>query len=340
MNVYYELRNRPDKEGNCPLRIVFSTPGKRTYKASGLKVPSKFWDAKRQEVKAAYPQSTILNAALHKRIAEIRAEEFAGNNPEGRASEITFKKFAIECLGKWEKYKAENTMRNYTSLLNNIMIFDSAVTLEEINPQWLRNLEKWHRNKNTGPAAIIKQMALIQNVINVAIREEIIEKNPFLAYQIPAYRPPDKTWLSAEEVQKIKNASYPTQSLRDISIWFLFSCFTGLRYSDVEVLNFGKQITEGRLILATKKTKETVSIKINRHIQEIIDMWPSQKILSNRAANEGLKKIATIAGIDKHISFHTARHTFAVQCANLGISQEVTAKLLGLGCLMGGCALR
>lgn len=109
----------------------------------------------------------------------------------------------------------------------------------------------------------------------------------------------------------------------------MFGCYTGLRYSDVAAFN-PSMIQDGRLILYTQKTGEVVSIKLTGKIKELIRVIKKQgTVYSNQKINQYLKAVAHLSGISKVITYHTARHTFAVNCANLGISQEVAAKLLG-----------
>ena len=132
-----------------------------------------------------------------------------------------------------------------------------------------------------------------------------------------------------DELASISKMETDAIILKNMAAWFLFACYTGLRYSDVKNFDPAKHIQNGRIILHTTKTGEVVSISTSSRAKSILEQYPKAPIYSNQKCNQYLKAIAHICGIDKRLTFHTARHTFAVQCANLGISQEVTSKLLG-----------
>lgn len=113
--------------------------------------------------------------------------------------------------------------------------------------------------------------------------------------------------------------------------YFLFSCYTGIRYSDLKLLN-AEDIQNNTIHIRMHKTSLGVSIPLSRKANQLLPPSKSGKIFSifcNKVTNRILKKIATKSGIDKKLTFHVARHTFATTSLTLGIPIEVICKLLG-----------
>ena len=323
MTISYELRNRPDKSGLCLLRIVYRDKSTRRFEALGIKLKPEQWDRDKQKVKPSHPQAAQINKML-----ALKLVQAATAAPEALASAISFKRYAIECMGRWERTKSRNTMRAYQSMLRQVLRFDELVTLDKLTPAWLLNYEDWCRQDGCNGPGVLKRVSFVSAVMHDAVKHQQISTNPFDIYTKPAKLNPQRTWLTMDEIAAVA-AMENAPTLMHVAKWFLFSCYTGLRYSDVAALDFGKQIQEGRLILYTTKTGEVVSIKVNERIQNLINTWPAVPVFSNQKCNQYLKAIAHVCGINKPLTFHTGRHTFAVQCANFGISAEVASKLLG-----------
>jgi integrase/recombinase XerC len=110
----------------------------------------------------------------------------------------------------------------------------------------------------------------------------------------------------------------------------LIGCYTGLRFGDMRLFDAKKNIKNNRLVIYTSKTGEVVGMPLNKDLKllfKAIDYRPLN--LTNEYYNRMLKEIQGLAGIEDKLTAHISRHTFAVMCANKGISQEVTSKLLG-----------
>lgn len=338
MTINLELRNRPDKKGYCSVRVVLQQKGKRVFVPLALKLLPSQWDAKTQKV-VNHPQRDSLNNVLRLKLSDLHAssamdnltgdvslEKIAGR----KVSKTLFRDFAGACLDRWEKTKSLNSMKAYRSMLRQAMAFDKLVYIEDITPDWLARYEH-HCWTECNDGGTLKRVAFISVVLKEAIRMGVIERDPFMIYKKPAKKNPPKVWLTMDEIKKIEKLARETGSevIRKTAYWFLLSCYTGLRYSDVEKLN-KEMIQDGRLILYTQKTGEVVSIKVTSKIKELIKIVLKQgTVYSNQKINQYLKSVAHHSKIKKLLTFHTGRHTFAVNCANLGISQEVAAKLLG-----------
>jgi site-specific recombinase XerD len=110
---------------------------------------------------------------------------------------------------------------------------------------------------------------------------------------------------------------------------FLFSCFTGLRFSDVTKLK-AENIIENFVVFTAEKTGKFQRVPINKTAQKFINPGPIfNEIYTNEYFNRELKNIAKICGIRKVLSFHVSRHTFATNFLVCGGRVEHLQKLLG-----------
>src|SRR5690606_28294598 len=180
-------------------------------------------------------------------------------------------------------------------------------------------------------------------IIKICLANDWLDKNPFSNYK-SKIKEVERAFLSEEELQSILNKDFKSERLALVRDIFLFSCFTGLAYIDVKNLtrshiNIG---IDGEKWIHThrQKTESASKIPVLPITQMIIDKYSThpqsvnQKkllpILSNQKMNAYLKEIAAICEIEKELTFHIARHTFAttVTLTN-GVPIESVSKMLG-----------
>lgn len=170
--------------------------------------------------------------------------------------------------------------------------------------------------------------------INQAVREGLLLSNPGNGIKISRAQF-ETNYLTIDELKILKNTLSNHENIKNA---FLFSCFTGLRYSDIISLEW-TDVEDGAVIKRQKKTQTFVKVKLSETALEIIE-W--QKELAkrqplpmifdlpvNHITNEYLKMWIAFAGINKKITFHCARHTFATMCLTQGIDIYTVSKLLG-----------
>ena len=147
-----------------------------------------------------------------------------------------------------------------------------------------------------------------------------------------------------DELDVIYNKQFSTARLNQVKDIYLFSCFTGLAYIDVKKLkkdNISIGIDGNKWIFTHRQKTDTASkIPLLPIAEEIIENYANHPqclnegkllpILSNQRMNSYLKEIADVCGINKDLTFHTARHTFAttVTLSN-GVPIETVSKMLG-----------
>jgi len=329
MTIRYELSRMPDQAGLCRVRICYQDRGKRKYEPTLLKVRPQHWDQSGQRVLPQAPHAALINEQLRMKMAELTLKHF--QEPAGllMAKAPTLVGFAAECLSRWEHTKSAGTLRAYQSMLRKLKEYDDRVPINKVDSLWLTRYEHHSRLQGCQDAGALKRVAFVSTVLNEALRLGVIRHTPFATYKKPAKRNPQKAWLSVDELRRLANLQTDSQVLNNVRVWFFFACLTGLRYSDVQQLDFDRHVQDGRLVLYTMKTGQLVTRQITPMLQQLMDMWPSVPVYSNQKCNQYLKALAVACKINKTLTFHSARHTFAMQIAQAGVSQEVASKLLG-----------
>ncbi|MCK4358809.1 MAG: site-specific integrase [Candidatus Cloacimonetes bacterium] len=198
---------------------------------------------------------------------------------------------------------------------------------EDFKDYLLKNVTLKNLSQNTANLYLSKFKASL----NQLVKEKIIQYNPARDVHI-RYIGGNREFLTLDEIKMIKNT--PARNIH-VKNAFIFSCFTGLRLSDILSLTFN-QIEGEYLIYKQQKTNEFERIKLTESALAIInkqkELVKSDKVflISNeKTLRYNLNKFVKDTGIKKHITFHSARHTFATLCLTYDIDLYTVSKLLG-----------
>lgn len=231
------------------------------------------------------------------------------------------------------KYEPD-TISNFKFELSRILAFDPDATFDSVNPSWLRRYEQSLIKQGLANNTIHKAWKFLRKIFNSAIADKVTSNYPFKHHDNPKYQQTDRTFLMIEEVDKIEEILLKpiTNTQRTVALYFLLGCYSGLRFSDWQRYNRKGFVMGDRLLTRTKKTGDLVSLKIHARLNKILfalDHLESELPVEQNTNSE-LKAIQVLAGLDKKLTTHVARHSFAVRCAELGISIETTAELMGI----------
>ena len=216
------------------------------------------------------------------------------------------------------------------------------ISLEEVTPKFLSNFDNYLRveyNMANNHAMKIRQK--LRTIYKVAIDNGWVSKNPFSTVKIH-FDPVERDVLTKSELTALIQTDMIFDRLEKMRDVFVFACFTGLAHCDVAGLTKENIITDeaGQVWLKThrQKTSEVVDIPLLEIPQLIIKKYQGMKelngkllpTLTNSCSNLYLKEVAVRCGINKTLTFHLARHTFAttVTLSN-GVPIESVAKMLG-----------
>lgn len=246
------------------------------------------------------------------------------------------------------------TLKNYFSTENYLRQFlqeknkTDDIYLIQLNYRFIVNFENYIRTfkpkkkrRTCTNNGVMKHMSRLMKIVNMSIRMEWLEKDPFKNYKLRFVKN-ERDYLTERELELLEETSFMTTGLQIVKDIFLFSCYTGLSYIDIKELNPNQILVgiDGNKWIHTKRTKtnEQLKIPLLPKAKEILEKYKneiavSDKLLpvySNQKMNKNLKEIAKVCGIHKNITFHVARHTFAttVTLSN-GVPIETVSKLLG-----------
>lgn len=269
--------------------------------------------------------------------------------------------FGKRVMDGYEKQNMVGTYDKAQSILAKLEKFNSSKNLifQDIDPDFLDRYDsycrkEWENKTNT----IHKDMKFIRKVFNDAIRLEIIEpqENPFNRYKLKLEKT-QRNYLTEDELAAIAAVDCtPATRLELHRDMFVFAAYTGgLRVSDVLQLKW-KNIDKTHINFTIRKTGNQLSIKVPDRAAAILNKYRPAKtekesyvfpMLSNgmddrnirlidteisRATayiNKNLKLLAVKAKVEKPISFHVSRHTFATRALRKGISIDKVSKLMG-----------
>ena len=129
----------------------------------------------------------------------------------------------------------------------------------------------------------------------------------------------------------IKNKDFGIKRLDQVKDVFLFSCYTGMSYSDLSKdFEVQKEGEDYWIIENRQKTDEGFMVYLTQDALRILRKYDDRlPVLTNQRMNSYLKEIADVCGIKKRLTFHMARHTCAVYLLNKGVPLEVVSRILG-----------
>lgn len=201
-------------------------------------------------------------------------------------------------------------------------------------------LQTAHRCHHNGAVNILD---CLRNFMLYCLRNEWIEKNPFKNYKLKEVAPPPKEHLSKKEIELLMEKPMPNLRLENVRDIFVFYCLTGLAFADVKELKREHLTTDEQGNMWIRKPREKTAvmstIPLLKQPKAILQKYAfdlhcmeSGKLLpvpSNQKMNAYMSEIATICGLNKKLTTHCARHTFACLAVEYGMPIDVLAKILG-----------
>lgn len=358
-------RNHVNKDGKCAIIVRISVNGEQERINSTLDIEPELWDSKAS--KAIGRTNKIV--AFNKRLEDIKyilqdhyyqlinthgfvTAEMVKNAYMGiTAKEESLMPIYDEFLAETKKMvginRSDKTYQKYERCKRRIVEFMKKkynindIPLRELKPKFLSDFEvflatEYKCKQNT----IYKFLQLFRMVLVKAQREGISFPDPYLNHKMRKERV-DRGYLTEEEVLAIATKEINLRRLDQVRDVFIFACYTGLAYADISTLRAEniKKMFDGKLWIVThrQKTKTNVNVPLLPTAAKILQKYEDQflngeilPMLSNQKTNAYLKEIADICGIEKNLTFHLARHTFATTMTlGKGVPIESVSKMLG-----------
>jgi len=369
-NVYFWLKNSARKQnGNLPIYARIAVNGKRADISVKRNINEKDWIKKAGRMNPRLKNAKILNNYLdqtynqlldcHRQLLQdhivisalaIKQRYLGIDKPVSTLMEL------IQHHQEKELKKlAEGTAKNYAATEKYLSRFVKErfrvrdVALSKLDYAFVVDFENYLRTTTSlrkcqplNNNGIMKHMERFQKMVNVGMRFGWLKRSPFALYKLK-FEDYDSDFLEASDLDLLKSNKIADSSMILVIDLFLFSCYTGLSYVEVRNLN-KKSIVKGFdgedwINVRRKKTNTPVKVPLLQEAQEILKKYSKfprkdenylLPVLSNQKINTYLKVIAKEVGINKHLTFHVARHTFATTITLLNdVPLETVSKLLG-----------
>ena len=366
--LFYAKRAKASVNGLVPIYTRITINGKRIELSSNRFVEISKWSTESGKMKGNSEEARSINSHLdmlriqiidlqmelvHKKIpvtAETLKSKILGVDERARMLIPIFQDHNNKIKELVGKEYAPGTLERYKTSLSHTIEFlqwkykVSDIEINKIDHAFVTDYEFWLRSvRNCANNTAVKYIKNFNKIIKLCLANDWLNKNPFANYKSKV-KEVERVYLSEEEIQSIINKDFKTERLSLVRDIFLFSCFTGLAYIDVKNLtksHISIGIDGEKWIFTHRQKTETASkIPILPVTQMIIDKYldhPKSNnedrllpILTNQKMNAYLKEIAGVCEIEKELTFHIARHTFAttVTLTN-GVPIESVSKMLG-----------
>lgn len=341
-----------------PIQIEAMLNNQKELFNTHILISTEQWD-KNKSLIINHPNAELLNRMIQEFVLHLETMELnywkrgtpiglkelkqVIENSSSETIECNFINFARKDIESSTKRKI-STKKNLLTTLNLLSEYRSDITIDQLDYTFVTEFENHLLKNNYKINTIAKHLRHIRCLYNDAVKKglTIAEKSPFKHYSIRTDRT-QYSFLLPEELVCLESLNLEGKNKRYSHSLdaFLFCCYTGLRYSDFISLsndNFIKIDNVTWIILRTQKTGTEVrlplNILFNGKALSILKKYKNKyeyffKIKSNSFIDKDLIKIAKLAGINKHFSFHSARHTNATLLIYKGVNITTVQKLLG-----------
>ncbi len=367
-SIHFWLNTAKKKNGSAPVYARITVNGKRAEISLKRYQSVTSWDSKTKRARPRTPNAPALNAYLNQVYTELLAcqkqllsefklitsqaikARYLGEDEQEKTllDLVDYHNTTMKTVLKFGTLKNYYTTERYIKRFLKARIKSSDMYLKQLSYSFIIDFEQYLRK---GPSinkrqplnnnGVMKHLERLKKLMNFALQLEWIEKDPFVRFKLK-FTKHQRDYLSESELQIFEQGELKAEYHRKTRDVFVFSCYTGLSYTDVKSLtlhNIVRGIDSDYWIFTQReKTEQPVKIPLLDKALDIIKKYDNNAqgnakllpVFSNQKTNIYLKEITAIFEINKNITFHSARHTFAttVTLSN-GVPIETVSKLLG-----------
>ena len=363
--LFYLKRNAPKKSGLVPVMCRITVNGKISQFSCKLDVEEKLWNVQSGKMSGKSLASQEANRMLDKiRVGVTKAYQeisdkdnyvtaekvrnaFLGMGQNHKTLLAVFRQHNEDYAKQVGKMKSQRSYWKYCPAYNHLSEFIkqrykmSDIALKELTPAFITDFELFLRiEKNHCTNTIWSYMMPLKRMVYMSINNGWLQRDPFYAYSISP-EPTKRGFLTKEEIALLINGKFKKQSYELIRDLFIFCTFTGLTFIDMYNLTTGNLQTsfDGHLWIKTNRQKTGVESDIRlldvplRIIRKYEGMAEGDKLLPVPCyanCKYGLKVIAKKCGIEKNVTWHMSRHSYATTvCLSNDVPIETLSKMLG-----------
>ena len=328
--LFFIKRHRLLRTGQAPIYVRVSA--NRAYSEFGIGrgVDQEQWVTARGRVKPVGSKNKALNAYLDKIEYDLfsitQTLQSEGKQVTAKAVTNRYRGFDKPQISFIDLCEEHNRMQS--ELVGKTVAAGTAIRYQTS----LNHLKEFMQTQGkndiyTDDITVVKYLKNISKIINIAIAHGVMKNNPVALLKL-RLEETKKDFLTEEELHTMSQVKFENPRYDRIRDIFLFCCYTGLAYADVYSLTTKEIVTgkEGKqwIVKARTKTHSLCNIPLLKPAIQILERY------ADFAKAEGLKEIAELCGINKQLTTHCARHTFAttVTLAN-NVSIENVSQMLG-----------
>ena len=345
------IRERKLADGNISLYLDIYVKGTRKYESLGLYL-----------IPESLPNAKAANTRTRSIAEKIKSDRIIALQDRGIKQWDKIKRSNMPLLDWLRQYEQDNfgftvsTLKGREDMRKKMEVYLeqeglSYIGMNEIDPGFCRGFLRF---LSTAKNSVVKKQegrtiskgcahhhqAVLNGAFNKAVREGIMQQNPMkMLDKREKFQPSpeEREFLTIEELRKLMNVPCSNEQVKNA---FIFSCFTGLRLSDVRTLTWNKihKMPDGETLyihVMMQKTQKPLNVPLSKEAMRVlapkdngnepIFTLPS----SDATISYHIKRWMKAGGVDKTISFHCGRHTFATMMLTLGADIYTTSKLLG-----------
>ncbi len=355
-------KNRLNQQNKCPIRCRVTYLKKRKIFSTGLFINPEDWDSLKQlakppnKYKNLNTQLSLISQKINEAFLMLQIlpntfdvddiyRKFKGEDSKEEITLLgaydlhndkTKKLIGVDFNElSWSRYVesrrkvAEFIKHNYNK---------SDIKLKQLDLKFIKDLEYyWKTEKKLKQATIYRSMQRLKKIIQFSIAENYLQRDPFNLYKNKKQKT-KIVYLSTQELKLLENHNFSQERLQKVKDLFVFCCYTGLAYTEMSNLNSSHLVKEfdGNtwIKMTRQKTNELISVPLLEQAKIILNKYkPEESLLpkiSNQKFNSYMKEIAEVLGIQKKLTHHIARKTFATTVLLYNdVPMEIVSKLLG-----------
>ncbi|WP_159950877.1 site-specific integrase [Polaribacter septentrionalilitoris] len=349
-----------NKKGQCPIKCRITFLKSRKEFSTGIFINPDYWSSSKQKALPDSKENNILNnklSLIHQQIdkaflmLQILPNDFDVDDIY-RKYKGEDSKEEITILGAYDLHNEKTkkligidfnqlSWSRYVESRRKVALFITKfykkkdIRLKDLDLKFIQDLEYFFKTElNLKQATVYRSIQRVKKIIQFAISENYLKKDPFHFYKNKKF----KTviiYLTDKELKRLEQHNFSQKRLQQVKDLFIFCCYTGLAYTEMSTLtsnNIEIGFDDKEWIqMIRKKTNKKISIPVLPKAKEILDKYNNKlPTISNQKFNSYLKEISELIGIDKKLTHHTARKTFATTVLLFNnVPMEIVSELLG-----------
>jgi len=358
--LFFLQRNRTNKMGKCPIRCRITFLKTRKEFSTGIFIIPDDWDSGKQKASPPSTENTLLNnklSLIHQQIdkaflmLQILPNDFDVDDIY-RKYKGEDSKEEITILGAYDLHNDKTkkligidfnqlSWSRYVESRRKVALFITKIynrkdiKLKDLDLKFIKDLEYFFKTElKLRQATVYRSIQRVKKIIQFAIAENYLKKDPFHLYKNKKYKTVI-VYLTDEELQRFENYTFSQVRLQQVKDLFIFCCYTGLTYTEMTTLttnNIEVGFDGNEWIrMIRKKTNRKISVPVLPKAKKILEKYGNElPKISNQKFNSYLKEISALLSIDKKLTHHIARKTFATTVLLYNsVPMEIVSELLG-----------